>query len=154
MLMYSNGYEKKIHQRSFNLLGFKKSHFHKLLAKKCSRLTRVCLWKQNGVCVCLCVCRSRQCEVPSAARAFPTLQESLSDITRLRNAIVVRKRKEREKVEKVPVEGEMRLNKTDWFAVMRTSFWRRRARSGKTWTTCGACCWLVPVFFHFPNPCG
>lgn len=28
---------------------------------------------------------------------------------------------------------------------------KEQAHSGKTWTTRGAFCWLVPVFFHFPR---
>lgn len=64
----------------------------------------------------MCVCRSRQRELPSAATAFPTHGESLSDIRRLRNAVVVRKRKETK-----TVEGEMRLDKTNWFAVLTLS---------------------------------
>ena len=54
-----------------------------------------------SVCVCVCVCRNKQHSMrfPGAA-ALPTHHESLSDIRRLRNAAVVRKRKETKKKKK------------------------------------------------------
>lgn len=120
------------------------------MSKKCFRLTRVRLWKQWLVFVCG---GTESARFPLLPPASQHTQESLSDIRRLRNVIVVRQRKEWKNGERNPY-GRRDAAQQDWLVCCSDSEFtglRGRTYSGKTWTTRGACCWLALVFFHFPH---